>query len=103
MIKMVEYKIEISPEFKEKFSNLDKGVQDRARKELEKLPTRNHKNNVLKWDLTGFYAQHFWKNKYRIIYIIEDHILKILAIWIGKRNDNFYNDLKKYLKRTGKL
>jgi len=100
---MVEYQVEASPEFKEKLHSLDKGVQNRAKKELKKLPTRNHKSNLLKGDLSGFYSQHFWNNKYRIIYRIEDHILKILAIWIGKRNDNFYNDLKKYLKRTGKL
>jgi addiction module RelE/StbE family toxin len=100
---MVEYKVEASPEFKERLLKLDNGVQVRAKKELEKLPYKNHKKDALVGDLVGFYAHHFWNNHYRIIYVIEDHILKILAIWVGKRNDNFYNDLRKYLKKAGKL
>jgi mRNA-degrading endonuclease RelE of RelBE toxin-antitoxin system len=97
------YEVEVSPEFKETLERLDRGVQIRVKKELERLPYRNHKQDALCGDLAGFYSHHFWNNHYRIIYVVEDHILKILAIWVGKRNDNFYKDLKKYLKRTGKL
>jgi len=97
------YPVEVSPLFQEKLKQLDKGVQDRAKKELEHLPYRNHKNEALKYELVGFYSHHFWNNHYRIIYIIEDNILKILALWIGKKDDNFYNEVKAYLKRIGKI
>lgn len=100
---MVEYEVEISPLFKEKFEKLDNGVQIRAKKELKNLPKRNHKKEALKHELVGFYSHHFWNNKYRIIYTIEKNILKIIALWIGKKNDDFYNDVKKHLKKIGKL
>lgn len=100
---MVEYKVEISPLFQEKLEGLDNSVQIKAKKELKNLPNRNHKNEALKGDLVGFYSHHFWNNKYRIIYTIEKNILKILALWIGKKNDDFYDDVKKYLNKIGKL
>ncbi len=100
---MFEYKVEVSPLFKEKLKKLDNSVQVRAKKEVKNLPQKNHKNEALKGDLIGFYSHHFWNNKYRIIYTIEKNVLKILALWLGKRDDNFYDDIKKYLKKIGKL
>ena len=91
---MVEYDVEISPLFKEELENLDNGIRKMAKKALLSLPNRNHKNHSLKHELVGFYSHHFYKNKYRIIYTIEDHILKILAISIGKRDDKFYDKIK---------
>lgn len=100
---MSKYYVEASPEFKEQLGKLDNGVQIRVKKELENLPNRNHKHDALRGDLAGFYSHHFWNNQYRIIYVIENQVLKILAIWVGKKNDEFYEDVKKYLKRTGQL
>ena len=100
---MVDYMVEVSPLFQEKLQRLDKGVQTRAKKELANLPNRNHKKEALKYELVGFYSHHFWNNKYRIIYTIEKNILKILALWVGKKDDNFYEDVKKYLKKIGKI
>lgn len=97
------YQVEVSPLFQEKLEELDNSVQIRAKKELEHLPYRNHKIERLRGDLAGFYAHHFWNNKYRIIYTIEENILKILALWVGKKDDDFYDDVKKYLKKIGRL
>jgi len=100
---MVIYTVEVSPEFKEQLYKLPNVIQERVKKILNDLPNRNFKRDSLSGDLKGFYSHHFERNKYRIIYRVEDKILKILAIWVGKRDDNFYKDLKKYLKRTGQL
>lgn len=100
---MVRYKVEASPEFKEQLYSLQKNLQERVKKILKKLPDRNWRKDALKGDLKGFYSYHFEKNKYRIIYRVEDYIFKILAIHIGKKTDNFYKTLKKYLKRTKQL
>lgn len=100
---MVEYEVEVSPLFQEKLKKLDNGVKIRAKKELLNLPNRNHKKEALKYELVGFYSHHFWNNKYRIIYAIEGNILKILALWIGKKNDNFYDEVKVYVEKIKKL
>ncbi len=100
---MVDYEVKASPEFKEQLHTLEKHLQERVKKILIKLPTRNWRKDALKGDLKGFYSYHFEKNKYRIIYRVEDHIFKILAIHVGKRTDDFYKELKKYLKKTGQL
>ncbi len=103
MIKMTNYEVEASPEFKEQLSTLQKNLQERVKKILKKLPNRNWKKDALKGDLKGFYSYHFERNKYRIIYRVENHLFKILAIHVGRRNDDFYKTLKKYLRRTKQL
>lgn len=100
---MITYTVEVSPEFKECLYKLPNVIQERVKKILNDLPYRNFKKDALKGDLKGFYSHHFERNRYRIIYRIENNIFKILVIWVGKRDDNFYKDLKKYLKRTGQL
>ncbi len=100
---MVNYDVEVSPEFQVHLRKLQKNLQERIKKILGQLPSRNWKKDALTGDLQGFYSHHFEKNRYRIIYRVEDHIFKILAIYVGKRNDNFYKTLKEYLKRTKQL
>jgi addiction module RelE/StbE family toxin len=98
---MVQYEVEVSPEFKEEFYELEKYIQERVRKILKKLET-NLCGEVLKGDLSGFYAVHFEKNHYRLIYAKEDNILKILAVHVGKRTNDFYQKFKEELKRRAK-
>lgn len=101
--KMVNYDVEVSPEFLEHLKKLQRNLQERVKKILRQLPSRNWKKDALKGDLNGFYSHHFEKNRYRIIYRVEEHIFKILAIYVGKRDDDFYKTLKEYLKRTKQL
>jgi len=68
-------------------------------KKLETIPC----GEPLKGDLKGFYCVHFENNKYRLIYVREDYILKILAIHVGKRTDDFYMKFKEELKRRSKM
>jgi addiction module RelE/StbE family toxin len=95
------YEVEVSPEFKEEFYDLEKYIQERVRKILKKLET-NLCGETLVGDLHGFYAVHFERNHYRLIYAKEDNIVKILAVHVGKRTNNFYKEFKEELKRRSK-
>ena len=96
------YQVIVSPEFKKEFYNLDNYIQERVKKILKKLET-NLCGKALQGDLRGFYSVHFEKNHYRLIYAKEDNILKVMAIHVGKRTDDFYKKFKEELKRRRKI
>ena len=96
------YQVIISPEFKKEFYKLEKYLQERIKKILKKLETRLS-GEALQGDLRGFYSVHFERNHYRLIYVKEDNILKIMAIHVGKRTNRFYKEFKEELKRRRKL
>ena len=95
------YKVIVSPEFKKEFYKLSKNIQERVRKILKKLETRPT-GSPLKWNLKGFYSVHFKNNHYRLIYVREDKIIKIMALHVGKRTNTFYKEFEKEIKRRGK-
>jgi len=94
---IVKYTVITSKKFEKNFKKLPPDIQRLAKKELEKLETNPKRGEPLKYDLIGFYSLHFHRNKYRIIYTIKDNTVEILALSIGKRDDNFYKNLKKEL------
>ena len=79
-----------------------KHLQERVRKILEQLKSQL-KGESLVGDLKGFYSVHFERNHYRLIYAKEDTILKILAVHVGKRTNDFYKNFKEELKRRRKF
>lgn len=95
------YEVIISPEFKKEFYGLPGNIQERVRKILEKLKTRPT-GSPLKWNLKGFYSVHFNNNHYRLIYIKEYKIIKIMALHVGKRTNTFYKEFENEIKRRGK-
>lgn len=95
---MVKYEVIVSPKFQKEFYKLPKEIQKIARKQLEKLQYKII-GEPLKYELVGFFSIHFFGNRYRIIYSKEDDILKILAVHIGKRTDDFYKKFKEELKK----
>lgn len=98
---MSKYDVIVAPEFKKEFNRFPKHIQERIRKILEKMKIRPS-GKALKGDLVGFYSIHFERNKYRLIYTKEDNILKILAVHVGKRTNDFYKKFKSELKRRRK-
>lgn len=96
---MVVYNVIIAPEFKKEFDKLEKYLQERVRKILKKLETQPNAGEPLLGDLKGFFSYHFENNHYRLIYAKEDHVLKIMALQLGKRTNDFYDKLKEDLKR----
>ena len=98
---METYEVVVSPEFKKEFHRLPSPIQERVRKILKKLEIRPT-GSPLKWNLKGFYSVHFNKNHYRLIYVKEDKIIKIMALHIGKRTNTFYKKFEEEIKRRGK-
>ncbi|MBA7629436.1 hypothetical protein ES703_36935 [subsurface metagenome] len=96
------YQVIVSPGFKKEFYKLPNTIQERVKKILKKLEI-NLCGDPLQGDLQGFYCIHFENNKYRLIYVKEDNILKVMAIHIGKRTNRFYKEFKEELKRRRKL
>lgn len=96
---MIKYTVIVSPKFKREFRKLPKEIKEEAKKKLKMLETRPYCGTRLKHKLSDFYSIHFHKNKYRIIYIIEDKIVKILVLAIGKRTKDFYKKFERELKR----
>ena len=95
---MAIYEVIVSPEFKKEFYKLPSKIQDRVRKILEKLKTRPT-GSPLKWSLKGFYSVHFNNNHYRLIYVKEDRMIKIMALHVGKRTNTFYKEFEKEIRR----
>ena len=94
------YKVIISPVCKEEFDALEKKLQDRVRKILEKLRTRLC-GEKLQGALKDFWSVHFERNKYRLIYKKDKGVIEILILSIGKKTDNFYENLEKKLRSQG--
>jgi mRNA interferase RelE/StbE len=97
-----KYEVLVSLEFERELKKLSRDMQEIAKKKLKELETNPRKGDPLKYDLMGFYSLHFHRNKYRIIYTIEENIVKVLALAIGKRTDDFYKHLEEELKRRRK-
>jgi addiction module RelE/StbE family toxin len=98
---MGNYEVIVSPEFKKEFYKLPNDLQERVRKILNKLETRST-GSSLKGNLKGFYSVHFNNNHYRLIYIKDDQIIKIMAVHVGKRTNDFYKKFGEEIKRRGR-
>ena len=98
---MTTYDVVVSPEFRKEFRKLPNTIQERVRKILKKLETRPT-GSPLKWNLKGFYSVHFNSNHYRLIYVREDNLIKIMALYVGKRTNTFYKKFEEEIKRRGK-
>jgi len=90
----MSYKIIISKNFEKRFNKLSDYLKERVKKILIDLEN-NLLGSSLKGDLSGFYSIHFERNKYRIIYFLNDVHIEIVAVHVGKRTDSFYTELKK--------
>ncbi len=91
----------VTPEFRKEFYKLPNTIQQRVKKILAKLEMRPT-GDPLKGELRGFYSVHFNNNHYRLIYLREDRLIKIMAVHVGKRTNDFYKKLKEEIKRRGK-
>lgn len=98
---METYEVIVSPEFKKEFYKLPSPIQERVRKILKKLESRPT-GSPLKWNLKGFYSVHFNNNHYRLIYVKEEKIIKLMALHVGKRTNTFYKEFENEIKRRSK-
>jgi len=93
------HKVVLSDSFTKSFYKLEKTIQERVRKILEKLEVVLI-GEPLKGDLKGFYSVHFEKNKYRLIYYKEQNNIEVLVLHVGRRTDRFYEDFKKQMNKS---
>ena len=100
---MNRYTVVLSLEFKKEFYKLSKQIQKIAKAQLKKLETNPKKGIRLKHELFEFYSLHFFRNKYRIIYTIEEDVVRVLAVHIGKRTKDFYKKLLDNLRKHGAI
>ena len=77
---MIKYEVIISPKFLKEFGRLPREIREEAKKKLKMLETRPYCGTRLRHKLSDFWSIHFHKNKYRIIYTIEEKIVKVLII-----------------------
>ena len=85
------YQLKLHPKIEDDLKELDSSLQIQVFKKLEQiqispelgLPLGN-KNNM---NLSGFRKVYLAKKRVRIVYEIQDDILCIYAIAIGKRDD----------------
>lgn len=85
------YQLELHPKIEEDLKELDHSVRIQVFKKLKQiqqspelgLPLGN-KNNM---NLSGFRKAYVVKKKVRIVYEVQDDILSIYTIAIGKRDD----------------
>lgn len=99
------YEIILTLRFRKEFKKLERRIQERVRKILKKLEEKPL-GSPLKWELKGFYSIHFENNHYRLIYFKEDRILKVMALHVGKRTNDFYKKFRKEVlkqKKVGRL
>jgi mRNA-degrading endonuclease RelE of RelBE toxin-antitoxin system len=97
-----KYTVLVSFEFERELKKLSKDMQEMAKKRLKELEINPWKGIPLKYGLAGFFSLHFHRNKYRVIYSIEERVVKVLVLAIGKRTDDFYKKFEKGLDRRRK-
>lgn len=85
------YQLNLHPEVQSDLKELDKMLQIQVFKKLKKLQetpelgfSLGNKNNM---NLSGFKKVYVAKKKIRIVYEVQNNILSIYVIAIGKRND----------------
>lgn len=100
----MSYKIAFHPEAQNDYLKLDKGVQLRVARQLNKIansPELGQKlGNIQGIDLTGFRKMYAEKKQIRIVYEVIDDELFVHIVAIGKRKDmEVYKSASKRIKK----
>lgn len=81
------YELKIHPKVEDDLKELDNTLQIQVFKKLKQIqdsPEFGNKNNM---DLSGFKKVYVAKKRVRIVYEVQDDVLSIYTIAIGKRDD----------------
>ncbi len=86
---MPTWKVKFTEEARDDFRELDGRQKILVAKQLAKLERDprmgKHLGNKMAMDLTGYYKLYADKKRVRIVYSIEGHLIKVIAI--GERED----------------
>lgn len=90
---MKKYPVRFHDEAEEEFLNLDGSLQKEAVKKLEKIAANPDVGKVLGnhegIDLTGCRSVYFDKKKRRIVYTVENGVVRVFVLAIGIRDKEF--------------
>jgi mRNA interferase RelE/StbE len=95
------YELRYEPRAKKYFKKIkEKGLKDEFQKKLIEIATNPYSGELKKGDLTGTYGYDVFYNKtnYKIAYRIEELNGKIVVVILAGTHENFYSELKRYLK-----
>ena len=81
--------------------NLDRGLKDQFLKVLDRrLLEPRVEGALLRGDLEGLYRIKLAKSGYRLVYAVQDEVLIVLVIAVGKReNKDVYRTATKRLRQ----
>lgn len=83
------YKVEFLPDAKDDFDRLDGSLKKLAAKQIDKIRENPELGEPLgkrqDINLSGFRKLYFSKKQYRIVYEIQENIITVLIVGIGKR------------------
>lgn len=96
------YQLKLHPKVEDDLKELDKALQFQVFKKLKQIQTSpqigialGNKNNM---NLSGYKKVYVAKKKVRIVYEVQDEVLTIYTIAIGKRDD-----MEVYKKASGRI
>ena len=85
----MEYEIKFHPEALKEFCALDGSIKKLVKKQLDKLKTSpllgEELGNKNGYDLSGYRKMYVSKKQIRIVYSVEENVLRVNIITIGKR------------------
>ena len=85
----MEYEIKFHPEALKEFCALDGSIKKLVKKQLDKLKTSpllgEELGNKNGYDLSGYRKMYVCKKQIRIVYSVEENVLSVNIITIGKR------------------
>jgi mRNA interferase RelE/StbE len=83
------YRVRLHPDARSDLASLDKGLQQRAGRQLGKLEGHPHAGEPLGhkagYDLTGYRSLPFAGKRYRIVYRLDEEAKVVWVIAIGKK------------------
>jgi mRNA interferase RelE/StbE len=97
------YKLDFLVSASKEWKNLDRGLKDQFLKVLDRrLLEPRVEGALLSGDLEGLYRIKLAKSGYRLVYAVQDEILTVLVIAVGKReNKDVYRTATKRLRQIG--
>ena len=83
------YEVLLIKDAQQDYNSLDGAIKKQAKTQLGKLKVSPELGQPLgkklEMDLTGYRCLHFYKNKYRIVYKVDEEKRQVIVAGIGRR------------------
>ena len=98
----MKFKLSTSTNFRKQYKLIEGSIKNKVDKIIKKLED-GMEGELLNKDLLSFYAIHFHRNKFRLVYHKAKNSSKIVLVHVGKRVPKFYDKFEDNVKRKGKF